>query len=142
MKTMPKLVQALLKLLGDDRFKKPDSDEIDLTKITYLDAIEVFTTSGVTEENVFSDVRDMVLAEISFGLATIMNGGGPANPENTVRYEGLTALLKLWRETVACRADLEEEEHRERTRLREGADMELAGEQGGANAEGTDVAGD
>jgi len=124
MKTMPKLVQALIKLLGDDKFKKPDSDEIDLTKVTYLDAIEVFTSSGVTAENVISDVRDMALAEISFGIATIMNGGGPANPENTLRYEGVTALLKLWRETMACQADLEMEESRERDRLREGSESE------------------
>ena len=130
MKVMPKLVQALFQLLEDDRFKKPDSDELDPTKITYLDSIKVFRRSGIREEHIFTDMRDLITAEIGFGIATIMNGGGPANPENTVRYEGVTALLKLWRDIVACQTDLEDEQRRERARLREGADAEQAG--GGA----------
>ena len=139
METTAKLVQALVKLLEDKRFKKPDSDEIDPTKITYVAAIEAFTKSGITEEDVLSDIRSLALAEISFGVATILNGGGPVNPGNTLRYEGIAAILKLWRETVACQADLEEEQRRERERLREG----VAGTQEeGQNAQSENVDGD
>ena len=142
MKTLPKLVQALTRLMGMDQFKKPDSDEVDLTKITYRDTIEAFASAQVEESHVFSDVRDLVLAEIGFGIANILDKGGPTNPENTLHYEGITALLKLWRETVACQTDLDREQRRDRKRLREEAKHEHADTQGGKNVKSTNVVAD
>lgn len=124
MKTQSKLVLALVKLLDDDRFKNPDTNEIDISKITYVDAIEAFQAAGLSEPEIFQDARDLIMAEMAFGISQRLRDGGPANQENTLRYEGLTALLKLWREVVACQADLEEEERRNRERLREGAHEE------------------
>lgn len=124
MKTPPKLVEALSALLDDDRFKNADTNEIDIAKITYLDAIGKFKATGIQETDIFTDVRDLVIAEIGFGIAQRLLDGGPAKVENTLRYEGLAALLGLWRAVVACQADLDEEQRRNRERMREGAHQE------------------
>jgi len=132
MSSESKLVKVVSAFLERDHLKNPETNEIDPTKITYRDIIEVFSGAGIREEDIFTEIRDTISAELAYGLSLVLREGGPTNADNTLRYEGVTAALKLWREVVACQADLEEEARRREDWLLKQAQNKHGGKKGGS----------
>jgi hypothetical protein len=92
--------------------KDPENDQIHPEKLTYQQVSEALAGAGVTPEDILWDLRDALLVDVALGFSMAVNGGGPANPENTLRYEGGHALIKFFREVVGAMGDLAYEKRR------------------------------
>ena len=77
----------------------------DYSAVTYTDVVEALEGAGVRDGDVMEEFRKMLIAEIAFGISNTMRGG-PANPLNTLRYEGISALVGLYRDVLGALSDL------------------------------------
>ncbi len=111
---MTKMLQTISNLVAATR----DTEEkLHPEKLTYVRIVEALEGSGVSERDILSDLRKVLLVDLAIGTHRVLDGGGPGHPDKTLRYEGPLAAVKLFRNVVQALAELEEEAHREQKDL-------------------------
>lgn len=103
MSRLNKVIDALV--LSRCPLPENKDEPLDYSAVTYTDVVEALEGAGVRDEGVLEEFRKLLIAEIAFGISNTMRGG-PANPVNTLRYEGITALVGLYRDVLGALADL------------------------------------
>jgi hypothetical protein len=116
-------------------------DPVDLSPVSYVDVIEALEGANIKDLDVLNEFRKLIVAEIAFGAINTLEGG-PANAANTLRYEGISVLVRLYRDVLEAISVLRRNEHDEQGAAKEPGEAPDGPVPGGGEDQPEDPGGD